>query len=401
MNAKFVDGTTENVKIAVGTSGNVFVGVENNGQPSGTDLVGLFASQDGGLTWTAYTLPTTTEACPATFGINPGGQGELHFSIVADPNSPKVVYVAGDRQPARNEVPPAGSCAGAQFPNSLGANNYTGRIFRVSDTGATAETDSGTASGTGPHADSRAMVFDASGNILEGDDGGIYKRSSPINATGDWTSIVGNLQISEMHDVAYDSISAILFGGDQDTGIPSQNATNGLPWTDLQQGDGGDVGVDTISAAPNSLRYISSTNFSGFQQRTFTPGNAQVGMPTFPALTLNAGSPAATVQFYTPVKVNRITPTRLLFGFGNDVYESLNQGGTITSIDLGHVPPAPGVTVNDGTGHLALIYGGTTGGGYECGSDLRRVGRYRLSAHGSTGNGAGGDRRLARGSQHQ
>jgi len=85
-------------------------------------------------------------------------------------------------------------------------------------------------------------------------------------------------------------------------------------------------------------------------------------MPTFPALTLNAGSPAATVQFYTPVKVNRITPTRLLFGFGNDVYESLNQGGTITSIDLGHVPPAPGVTVNDGTGHLALIYGGTTGG---------------------------------------
>lgn len=112
-----IDGTTQNVKIAVGTSGNVFVGIENNGQPSGTDLVGLFSSQDGGLTWTKYTLPTTTEACPATFGINPGGQGYIHFSNVTDPNNPKIVYVGGDRQPTPNEIPPAMSCAGPGFPH--------------------------------------------------------------------------------------------------------------------------------------------------------------------------------------------------------------------------------------------------------------------------------------------
>ncbi len=122
MNALFVDGTTQNVKIALGTVGNVFVGIQNAGQPSGTDLVGLFASQDGGMTWTAYTLPKTTEACPATFGINPGGQGMVNFCIAADPSNPKFVYVGGDRQPAPNERPPAMSCAGPGFPtpNSIG-----------------------------------------------------------------------------------------------------------------------------------------------------------------------------------------------------------------------------------------------------------------------------------------
>src|SRR5258708_5794473 len=132
-----------------------------------------------------------------------------------------------------------------------------------------------------------ALEFDAGGNNLEGDDGGIYKRTSPIDATGDWTSINGNLQISEMHDLAYDSISKILFGGDQDTGTPSQNATGGLPWTDLLQGDGGDVAVDTIMNAPNSNRYISFPNLGLFQRQTYTPGNVQTGVTVFPALVPN------------------------------------------------------------------------------------------------------------------
>lgn len=34
------------------------------------------------------------------------------------------------------------------------------------------------------------MVFDASGNIIEVDDGGIYRRTNPANNTGDWFSIV-------------------------------------------------------------------------------------------------------------------------------------------------------------------------------------------------------------------
>jgi len=37
---------------------------------------------------------------------------------------------------------------------------------------------------TSPHADSREMAIDADGNLVESDDGGIYKRTSPRTNTG-------------------------------------------------------------------------------------------------------------------------------------------------------------------------------------------------------------------------
>src|SRR5262249_52468595 len=115
--------------------------------------------------------------------------GETHFSIVADPTDPNVVFVGGDRQPGPDKDHPE-----AVFPNAAGADDFTGRLFRGNADGASPDgidedhdglideadehwgvvTDKG-ASGTGPHADSRTMVFDAAGNILEGDDGGIYR----------------------------------------------------------------------------------------------------------------------------------------------------------------------------------------------------------------------------------
>ena len=49
----------------------------------------------------------------------PGNQGAMHFSILADPNNPNLVYIGGDRQDN-----PAG------FPNSIGADDFTGRLFR-------------------------------------------------------------------------------------------------------------------------------------------------------------------------------------------------------------------------------------------------------------------------------
>ncbi len=52
-----------------------------------------------------------------------GGQGAIHFSIVADPTNANIVYVGGDRQPRTNNDT-------GGFPNSIGANDFTGRLFR-------------------------------------------------------------------------------------------------------------------------------------------------------------------------------------------------------------------------------------------------------------------------------
>ena len=89
----------------------------------------------------------------------------------------------------------------------------------------------GTASGSAPHADSREMTFDANGNLIEVDDGGIYRRTSPRDNTGDWFSINGNLQVFEFHNVIYDTNSDILFGGAQDNGTPVQISTGSLVWS--------------------------------------------------------------------------------------------------------------------------------------------------------------------------
>ena len=55
-------------------------------------------------------------------------------------------------------------------------------------------------------------------------------------------------------------------------------------------------------------------------------------------------------QFTNPIELNRINPQRLLIGGSGNLYESLNQGGTITSLG------APGANEN------AMVYGGRTGG---------------------------------------
>jgi hypothetical protein len=168
-----------NLKISVGIANNVYVAIVLEGT-----LAGLFRSGNGGATWTALDLPKTTEAGGARFGIHPGRQGSIHLSLAADHRDANLVYVGGDRQPRFNEGAP-----GAFFPNSLGANDYTGRLFRVdasreSGRQAAPLTHSGTQSNSAPHADSRDMAMAANGMLIETDDGGIYRRTSPHNSAG-------------------------------------------------------------------------------------------------------------------------------------------------------------------------------------------------------------------------
>src|SRR5260221_6776278 len=156
--------TANNAELSVGNSGQIYVAIVNSGQ-----LSGIFRSGNGGSRSTQLGTPTTTERGTA-YRIHPGGQGGLHLSLTADPSNANLVYVGGDRQPL------------ITFPNSIGATDYTGRLFRV-DAGAmpgfqstpltncpTATTacngSVSTSSNSAPHADSRAMAFDANGNLL-------------------------------------------------------------------------------------------------------------------------------------------------------------------------------------------------------------------------------------------
>lgn len=113
--------TVDNIKLAAGPSASVYAAIADNGRCSA-----VFRSGNGGAVWTLMDLPTTQETgIPAngTVGIHPGGQGQKHFSLCVDPTNPNIVYIAGDRQPQ-------GFQDTGSFPNTVGANNYTARMFR-------------------------------------------------------------------------------------------------------------------------------------------------------------------------------------------------------------------------------------------------------------------------------
>lgn len=355
MNTMMLDVVFSGARIVVGLSGEVYAGIiDDDGQ-----LAGLFRSGTGGSSWTQLDTPSTNEG-GSPIGTHPtkkpGGQGALHFSLAADPTNSNIVYVGGDRQPLNGD-------GSASTPNSIGATNFTGRLFRVNAAAgagtqstplthcilATAACNSttSTVNNSSPHADSRRMAFDAAGNLLEADDGGIYRRTNP-RTTGDWFSVNGNLQVTEAHDVAYDRVSNMIITGNQDTGTSEQTSVGGTTWNEVSQGDGGDVSVDDTSSGTQSRRYSSFQNLGSFRRRIMDAAGV-VSSQTFPALTVLSGGPALVAQFVTPVEVNTADPTRVLIAGFNDMYESLDRGDTITALGFNITSPA-------------IVYGGRSGG---------------------------------------
>lgn len=326
---------------AHGFSGGQFV--EITGVTGNTAANGIFriASIDANNFTLDYSTGngsyTGGGAATATDGLNPGNdkpgaQGNLHFSLLADPISANLIYVAGDRQDA-------------PFPNYIMAYNYSGSLWRgntaIAATGSSPSPQwahlthsnaivgipgGGTAGGSAPHADSREMAFDANGDLIETDDGGIYRRTSPQNNTGDWYSIIGDLRVTEQHDIAYDTVSNVIISGNQDTGTTQQQTSGSTTWNSVSTGDGGDVAVDTVSAAPNSIRYSSFQYLGAFVRRTYDSSNGLVST-VYPA---GSGSGAFEASFASPVEVNAVTPTRIVAGGDNGILESFDRGDTVT-----------------------------------------------------------------------
>ncbi len=299
------------IRIAVGPGQSVFVIVVQAGR-----ITALMRSPDRGATWVALDEPN----------IHPGGQGGTNTSIAADPLDGNVVYIAGDR---------------------ITASPFTGSVFRVNAAStlgaqATSVVDGG-ANNTAPHADSRAMAFDAAGNLLQSDDGGVYRLSNPGASTRAWVSVNGNLNVMEVHDLDHDSVSNILVIGTQDNGTHMQVTAVDPRWRWINSGDGGDVVIDDRARTPaSSFRFISAQNLGGFRRAAFDMTNTQTG---------NLGMPnIADPQFVTPTELSAANPSRLLVGGVNTIYESTNaDSGAPTLTSLG----GPGANRN------AMAYGAT------------------------------------------
>jgi photosystem II stability/assembly factor-like uncharacterized protein len=322
---------SSNTRISVANDSRVFVLV-TRGITKATTYIGF--SDDQGATWTEMDVPGTVET-PLQ------GRDEL-MALIADPSDSDIVYTSGIAQRGNfdsdnDDVP--------DTLNSVGAADFHAHMFRgdttlargltgnVSNqwdhlthaTGNTLMPNGGTASSSAPHADSREMAFDANGNLIEVDDGGVNRRTYPGSNTGDWFSINGDIQVAELHSVAYDTNFDIIIGGTQDTGAIEQTGPGSTTWDSVRtffQADGGKVAVDD-SIPGTSIRYFSNQWLAFFTRRTCNP----LCTDTSPDLT---GRGAA--QFYTPLELNSNDPTRLLLGTMGGLSESLDQGNTASIV---------------------------------------------------------------------
>lgn len=303
--------TTTHMRPAVGASSVLYLAVVNSGR-----LAGVFRSTNQGGNWTSMDEPS----------IHPGSQGFPNTSIAADPVNANLVYIAGDRITVS---PFTGNLVRGNAAAALGSQFTT-----IMD---------GNAGNTTPHADTRAMAFDANGNLLQSDDGGIYRRSSPTSSAGTWSSVIGNLNVMEVHDLAHDKVANVLVIGTQDNGTQMQQSSTNLRWTLINGGDGGDVAIDDVSlTTTGSFRYISSQNLGGFRRARYNASNTFVSNLTMPTI--------ADPQFVTPLELNITNTSRLLVGGVNNIYEISSANATPVLTSLG----APGANRN------AMAFGSST-----------------------------------------
>ena len=307
-----IGSTTDKIELAVhhdALNDVVYATVDNN-----SALSGVFRSVNGG-SFAALDLPTG------------GHQGSLHAAIVADPTDPDIVYVG--------------------YGGS--SSHYLTRIDASQPSGSQITDISGGSFGS-PHVDTRDMQIDANGNLILGTDGGLFRLPTPEANTGAWSAIVGDMSVFELHSIAYDHVSDIVMAGAQDNGTLFQQSAGSATWDHVYGGDGGDVAIDDVSLAGSgkSIRYFSSQFLGGWTRQVYDSSNNFVS--STPLASITDG------HFATPVELNNVNPTRLLVGGSGHIYESLNQGTSLTSL------VSAGANSIDGGGGGKMVYGGYQGG---------------------------------------
>ena len=350
--------------LAVGNDGTLFAA-----ELAGTSRV--YRSTNQGAAWTQM------DSIQANTGGSFGG-----FTV--DPANSNICYLSG-------------LYVRASFP-------FSGRVVRGNASLAAGSQWTSIAStgglgvGTAPHTDSRMLAFNIGNRLIDGDDGGIYElnianvgsEGTGTGGGGTWRSLNGDLGDCEMHSVAYDRVSRIFIGGSQDTAFqeqekPGLTVAGTAGWKNTSNGDGGDAAIDFLTTPGQSIRYGSSQFLGRFFRAIYDANNNQISR-AFPATTLTGGGTAIVrgggsnnMPFTAPIAMNAVAGGRLIISGNSNVYESLDQGNTVTQIDTGFA-------VNQLT---KIAYGGKLSGVavpgvvfYGQGANIR----YRTAASGAITN---------------
>jgi photosystem II stability/assembly factor-like uncharacterized protein len=250
-------------------------------------LTGFYRSTNGGSSFTSVSgVPNFA-----------GEQGWYDLVMAVDPNNSQRVYAAG--APDYN------------------VNDFHHIIIRSSNGGNSWTSLVADSSSNGPHTDHHALAFDANGNLLDGNDGGIWKATTP-SGTFTWNDLNGNLGLTQVEGVGVDPNNAnTVIIGTQDNGTDQYPGT--VAWNQVLGGDGGIARVDPVTPSTmysefEDINFVTSTDGGA----TWNPDENGINTSDFS-------------QFYVPYTLDPSNHLRLILGTDH-VYETTNQGASWNAI---------------------------------------------------------------------
>jgi hypothetical protein len=248
----------------------------------------MMKSTDGGMTWAKLTTPNYM-----------GSYGDYNDALAVDPSNPGVVYAAG--QAGTNSIIESTNGGGSWTDISLDVNR------------------------NGPHPDHHDMVFDASGLLLDANDGGLWRLQNPNPSNLLWNDLNGNLNTLQMEGFTQDPTSAnTAYAGLQDNG--TDKFTDNFVWNEIDGGDGGKV-LDSFSSPMVVFHDAAVASFgaSAFVERSTDGGK------TFSPITTGIHASTEPTIFYPPFVMDPSNATRLLIGTSR-VYETTSSGNSWTPL---------------------------------------------------------------------
>ena len=171
---------------------------------------------------------------------------------------------------------------------------------------------------TPPHVDLHAVAFDAAGRVVVGDDGGVHRSE---NLGGSWSPLndgIGTIQF-------YAGLSAdpddplTYFGGTQDNGT-NRRSSAGAGWTQVFGGDGGWTQVDPTDGDRVFCEFQGTGNLY-----------ASTSGGTFFSWSGSGIGFADRNCFLPPYLIDPSDPSRMLYGT-HRVYLSTNGGASWTPL---------------------------------------------------------------------
>ncbi|HEV3199464.1 MAG TPA: IPT/TIG domain-containing protein, partial [Bryobacteraceae bacterium] len=237
------------------------------GDSSNNQLLGIFKTTDGGITWSKLPIPN-----PSIWG----SQQYFTNTIRVHPTNPNIVW-SGALQIYRSldggltwvALPPAG-------PNKVVI-----------------------------HVDFHFLAFTPDGSKLYiGNDGGVYSTTDVSASTVNWTALNNTLAITQFYPgMSIDpSNPQVTVAGTQDNG--TQLYEGDVSWQAVTCGDGGFTAVDP--AFPG-LAYVACQNIS-FQRSLNLTGNSSWVNASYGL------DQTDTHQFIAPIAIDGSNPQTLYFG---------------------------------------------------------------------------------------